>query len=66
MLAKRFQGAEALPDPKELVHRYLAAMEARDLAAAEAMLGEGFTMQFPGAEPMQRLQELTNMETGKA
>lgn len=52
------QGAEALPDPKELVHRYLAAMEARDLAAAEAMLGEGFTMQFPGAEPMQRLQEL--------
>lgn len=51
-------GASALPDPKELVRSYLAAMEARDLPAAMAMLGDGFVMQFPGAAPMTELQEL--------
>lgn len=51
-------GAPALPDPKQLVRSYLQAMEARDLTAAEVMLASGFTMQFPGAAPMSRLQEL--------
>ena len=51
-------GAPALPDPKELVRSYLQAMEARDLAAAQAMLAPGFVMQFPGAAPMTQLQEL--------
>ncbi|MEW9921559.1 tautomerase family protein [Marimonas sp. MJW-29] len=51
-------GAAALPDPKELVRSYLAAMEARDLAKAEGMLGECFTMQFPGTVPMTKLKEL--------
>ncbi|MHA6325200.1 nuclear transport factor 2 family protein [Roseivivax sp. CAU 1753] len=51
-------GAPALPDPCDLVRRYLATMEARDLAAAEAMLGPDFTMTFPGSGPMTTLAEL--------
>lgn len=50
--------APALPDPAGIVRDFLAAMERRDLAAAEAMLGEGFEMRFPGTGPMHRLQEL--------
>jgi len=50
--------AAPAPDPSDLVRRYLAAMEAREIAVAEAMLAPGFTMQFPGAAPMTRLQEL--------
>jgi len=55
--ARRSPAAPA-PDPAELVRRYLAAMEARELATAEAMLAPGFTMRFPGTAPMTRLQEL--------
>lgn len=51
-------GAAALPDPAKLVRQYLQSMEARDLPAAQAMLGEGFVMQFPGAAPMTDLSEL--------
>ncbi|MBD3664530.1 tautomerase family protein [Sulfitobacter sp. TSTF-M16] len=50
--------APALPDPADLVRAYLAAMEARDLKKAQAMLGDGFTMSFPGTAPMRTLQEL--------
>lgn len=50
--------APPAPDPAEIIRAYLAAMERRDLAAAEAKLGAGFTMTFPGAAPMTRLQEL--------
>ncbi|MEY8839614.1 4-oxalocrotonate tautomerase family protein, partial [Cribrihabitans sp. XS_ASV171] len=50
--------AAALPDPAVLVRDYLAAMERRDLEAAKSMLGEGFSMQFPGAGPMTQLEEL--------
>lgn len=50
--------AKALPDPAQIVRAYLAAMEARDLEKAEAMLGDGFVMYFPGAEPMAKLPEL--------
>lgn len=32
----------------EVVREYIAAMEARDLVAARALLGDGFTMVFPG------------------
>ncbi len=35
-------GAPALPDPCAVVRDYLAAMEARDLETARAMLGDGF------------------------
>lgn len=50
--------APALPDPAQTVRAYLAAMEARDLDAAQRMLGAGFTMVFPGTEPMQTLEAL--------
>ncbi|MCE8006016.1 nuclear transport factor 2 family protein [Aestuariivita sp.] len=50
--------AAALPDPVAIVRDYLEAMEARDLDRAEAHLAPGFTMQFPGADPMSTLAEL--------
>lgn len=50
--------APALPDPSGVVQAFLAAMEARDLEAATARLGVGFTMTFPGTAPMTSLQEL--------
>ncbi|MEM9104642.1 MAG: tautomerase family protein [Pseudomonadota bacterium] len=52
------EGAPALPEAGDLVRSFLAAMEARDLEKAQSMLGEGFTMHFPGAEPMHHLEEL--------
>lgn len=42
----------------ELIKSYLSAMEARDLDAARAMLGDGFVMRFPGTGDMHRLEEL--------
>lgn len=50
--------APALPDPAETVRRFLTAMEARDLDAAQGMLGAGFTMTFPGTNPMRSLRAL--------
>ena len=50
--------APARPDPALLVKNYLAAMEARDLAKARAMLAEGFIMTFPRTVPMSTLEEL--------
>jgi 4-oxalocrotonate tautomerase family enzyme len=52
------QPAPALPDPSQLVLDYLAAMEAREIDRAEAMLGDDFTMEFPGTGPMTRLADL--------
>lgn len=37
-----------MTDAEPLVRAYLAAMEARDLPAAQAMLAPGFVMVFPG------------------
>lgn len=50
--------APPLPNPADLVRTYLSLMEAREIAAAEAMLGDGFQMVFPGTQPMKTLQEL--------
>ena len=50
--------APALPDPAETVRAFLAAMEARDLEKAKAMLGAGFRMTFPGPTEMTQLEEL--------
>jgi 4-oxalocrotonate tautomerase family enzyme len=50
--------APALPDPAQIVLDYLRAMEVRDLAAAQALLGDGFQMVFPGTAPMTTLEEL--------
>ena len=55
---KHREGAPALPDAGDLVRSFLAAMEARDLEKAQSLLGEGFVMRFPGAQPMYRLEEL--------
>ena len=45
-------------DPVQLVRDYLAAMERRDLAAANAMLAPGFTMTFPGGVRLATLEQL--------
>jgi phenylpyruvate tautomerase PptA (4-oxalocrotonate tautomerase family) len=50
--------APAKPDPAELVRLYLAALEARDLVQAQAMLADDFTMTFPGTAPMASLDAL--------
>lgn len=50
--------APALPDPAATVRAFLAAMEARDLAAAEGFLAPGFRMTFPGGVRMGALAEL--------
>lgn len=42
----------------DIVRAYLAAMEARDVAVAEAMLAPGFTMEFPGPVRFTTLAEL--------
>jgi ketosteroid isomerase-like protein len=41
-----------------LVRHFLGAMEARDLAAARAMLAPGFAMTFPGGARFATLEEL--------
>jgi len=51
-------GADPLPDAAGIVRAFLAAMEARDLDQAQAMLGEGFTMTFPATAPMHTLEQL--------
>jgi len=48
------------PEPAELVRRFLATMEARDLEAASAMLAPGFQMTFPGPARMTTLEELVD------
>lgn len=50
--------AAALPDPASIVRSFLTAMEARDLDAAQELLGAGFNMTFPGTAPMRTLSEL--------
>ncbi|UWR24291.1 tautomerase family protein [Sulfitobacter sp. S190] len=50
--------APALPDPAQTVRAFLDAMEARDLESARNMLGAGFTMTFPGTDPMTSLDAL--------
>ncbi|WP_299032059.1 tautomerase family protein [uncultured Sulfitobacter sp.] len=50
--------APALPDPIEIIRTFLGAMEARDLPTAQDMLGAGFSMTFPGTQPMHSLDAL--------
>lgn len=44
--------------PAQVARAFLTALEARDLETAKSLLGPGFTMEFPGAAPMTRLEEL--------
>lgn len=57
--------APALPDPVQIVRAYLSAMEARDLRAAQAMLGDDFQMVFPATQPMTQLSELIEWSKGR-
>lgn len=50
--------APALPDAAATVRAFLDCMEARDLDRAARFLGEEFSMTFPGAVRMHRLEEL--------
>lgn len=56
------QAAEQTPDPATgpvaCVQSFLDAMAVRDLARAGSMIGTGFVMHFPGAAPMNALQDL--------
>ena len=47
-------------DPTEVVRDYLAAMERRDLAAANALLAPGFIMTFPGGVQLDTLEQLVD------
>ena len=49
----------------ELVRRYLATMERRDLAAAKAMLAPGFHMIFPGGKRFDTLEQLAESAKGR-
>lgn len=42
----------------DLVMRFLAAMQARDMDGARAMLSPGAVLQFPGATPMTELAQV--------
>ncbi|MFW8565039.1 tautomerase family protein [Orrella sp. 11846] len=44
--------------PADIVKDFLLAMQARDLQKANTYLASGFTMTFPGSEPMTTLAEL--------
>lgn len=57
--------APALPDPAGVVRAYLAAMEARDLDAAQTFLHPEFEMVFPGTAPMRGLGELIEWAKGR-
>jgi phenylpyruvate tautomerase PptA (4-oxalocrotonate tautomerase family)/ketosteroid isomerase-like protein len=46
------------PPPEQIVQDFLAAMQRRDLAAAQALLAEGFAMVFPGDARFTRLEDL--------
>lgn len=52
------EGASALPDPVDIVRRFLSAMETRDIDKAGSLLAAGFSMRFPGTEAMTTLPEL--------
>ena len=59
------EGGAARPDASALVRAFLEAMQARDLPVAGRMLAPGFTMTFPGAAPMHRLEELVAWGRGR-
>jgi SnoaL-like domain len=44
--------------PEDIARAFLAAIEARDLQAAEALVAPGFTMVFPGNKRHQSLEAL--------
>ncbi|MEM6711005.1 MAG: tautomerase family protein [Pseudomonadota bacterium] len=57
--------APGLPDGEATVRQFLSHMEARDLDAASAMLGDDFSMTFPGNVAMTRLAELVDWASSR-
>jgi phenylpyruvate tautomerase PptA (4-oxalocrotonate tautomerase family)/ketosteroid isomerase-like protein len=55
----------ARPEAAALVRHFLERMQERDLPAAQALLAPGFVMQFPGAAPMSRLEQLVEWGKGR-
>ena len=51
------QGAAALPDPCANVLSFLESLGSREFEKAKLHLADGFSMHFPGAEPMFDLHE---------
>ncbi len=65
MTADHPRPGPGLFDPATLVTDYLAAMEARDLDTAQAMLSDRFEMIFPGTDPMTSLTQLIDWASGR-
>lgn len=58
-------GGPARPDAVGRVREFLALTQSRDLAAAGRLLAPDFVMQFPGAPPMHRLEQLIDWARGR-
>lgn len=58
-------GGPARPDAAASVREFLTLMQSRDLAAAARLLAPDFVMQFPGALPMHRLEQLIDWARGR-
>lgn len=58
-------GAPALPDGRDLVLRYLQAMEARDLDLAQSFLAPDVVMTFPGPYRMTSIAEMVERARGR-
>jgi len=52
-------------EPTALVKSFLELMQQRRLPEAQACLGPGFRMSFPGGAPMHRLEELVQWASGR-
>jgi ketosteroid isomerase-like protein len=59
------KGGPECANASELVRHFLALMQARDLAAASALLAPDFVMHFPGHTAMHTLGELVSWAKGR-
>jgi ketosteroid isomerase-like protein len=59
------KGGPECANASEMVRKFLALMQARDLSAASALLAPGFEMHFPGQPAMHALDELVNWTQGR-
>lgn len=57
--------SKQMPDPAAIARAYLTAMEARDLETARSLLGDGFSMTFPGGVRMTEPSELIAWATSR-
>ena len=59
------KGGPECANASELVRHFLALMQARDLAAASALLAPDFVMHFPGHTAIHKLAELVDWAKGR-